>query len=290
MRLPSPTWLHLPTGPLAYRRGGEGPPLLLIHGWGGSSRYWMGAFITLSERHDVIAIDLPGFGDSPPPRGPATLLDLTAVTIAAADALGLGMLAVGGHSLGASIALLLAAAQPARIARLAMVSFGIPRTPEEEALFTGLHVQMRINATLWAPWLAMWGPWLAAARPWAQLFWTIPPMPMLLASQVVHSLPEMPYAALALGAADLTQMDARVAMESATGTGHPAVMEAARSVPMPALVLSGREDQLFPPSAATALARTLPNGGLVLLDRCGHVPMAESPAPFYTTLGSFLSL
>lgn len=289
MRVPDVAWLDLPTGRLAYRRAGTGEPLLLIHGWGGSSRYWMGAYFTLAGHYDVIALDLPGHGDSPPPCGPATLADLTAITIAAVNALGLARLSLCGHSLGAGVALMLADAQPARVRRLALASFGLPRTLAEEVLFAGLHLQLQASAALWAPWLALWAPWAAAIRPWNQLLWTQPHMIPLLASQAVHSLADVPYPALALGVADFVGMDPRVAVESGSSSGDPAVVVAARSLPVPALVLNGNEDQIFPPAAANALARTLPNAGLLLFDRCGHVPMVECPAPFYSALGGFLT-
>ncbi len=289
MQLPPVRYLNLSTGPLAYRRGGEGTPLLLIHGWGGSSRYWLGAYVTLAEYYDVIAIDLPGCGESPPPHGPASLLGLSQVVSETIDALELGVLAVAGHSLGAALALLLAAARPHQIRRMALVSFGLPRSAAEESLLASMHIALRANATLWAPWLALWTPWLTAIRPWNQIFWMTPPLPILLAAQAVHRLDELPYAALALGAADLASMDARVAIETASSTGDPLVIAAARQIQTPTLVIAGREDALFPPAASTALAHTLPNAALLLLERCGHVPMAESPAPFYTTLGVFLA-
>ncbi len=288
MQLPEIAWLDLPTGPLAYRRSGTGDPLLLIHGWGGSWRYWIGAFATLAEHHDVIALDLPGFGASPPPRKLASLTELTAITSAAADALGLGVMTLGGHSLGASVALLLAAAQPTRVKRLVLASFGLPRTPEEETLFAGLHMQLQINATVWGPWLDLWAPWLAALRPWNQSFWLTPPMPALVASRAVYNVAEVPYGMLALGVADLTAMNLRVAIEAASASGDPSVTAAARSVAVPTLILSGREDQLFPPSAVTALARALSGSTLVMFDHCGHIPMAECPTPFYTTMETFL--
>lgn len=290
MMLPDVARLDLPTGPIAYRRGGSGLPIVLIHGWGGSSRYWMGAFVTLAEHYHVVALDLPGFGDSPPPRGPATLATMAGVVRSAIAALGLGPVALGGHSLGASVALLLADGCPDLVKRLALVSFGLPRSAEEAALFAGLHLQLSLGAGLWAPWLALWGPWLAAMRPWAHAFWTTPPMPALLAAQAVYSTAEVPYGALALGAVDLVAMDARVALEAASSSGDPSVTAAARRVAAPSLVISGRDDQLFPPSASAALARALPAASHVLIDRCGHVPMAERPAQFYTTLGAFLAL
>lgn len=289
MKLPDLSLLDLPTGPLAYRRGGEGPPLLLIHGWGASSRYWLGAYAALAGAHDVIALDLPGCGASPPPRGPATLALAAAAVRAAIEALGLGRVAVGGHSLGASVALLLADSSPERVERLALVSLGLPRSAAEAALLAGLHAQLRAGAALWSPWLALWSPWLAAARPWAQALWATPPLPDLLATRAVHDIAGLPREALALAAADLVAMDARAALELASSAGDPALLAAARRVAAPALVIAGRDDQLFPPSSSAALAEAMPRAELVLLDRCGHIPMAERPAQFYAALGAFLA-
>lgn len=288
MRLPEPALLDLPGGPLAYRRGGDGPPLVLIHGWGGSSRHWLGAFAALAGHFDLIAIDLPGFGASPAPRGPTTLATLVAAVRAAIEALGLRCVAVGGHSLGAAVALRLADTWPQGVARLALISFGLPRDPCEETAMAGLHAQLRAGAALSAPWLALWAPWLAAARPWATAYWTTAPLAALVAGPVLHSPAAVPHAAIALGIADLVAMDARVAAETASTAGDPSVTAAARRVAAPALVLAGRDDRLFPPAASAALAQALPASAHLLLDRCGHVPMIERPAELYVLLGSFM--
>lgn len=289
MSFPSPRLVDLPAGRIAYRRAGEGPPLLMIHGWGGSSRYWLGAFTLLAERHDLIALDLPGFGESPPANGPTSLASLTAAVLELCDHLRLEQAAVVGHSLGGGIAMLLAAHRPLLVTRLALVSFGLPRTPVEAAAMGAFHIQLSAAATLWAPWLAFWAPWFAAARPLRTAAWTSPPLPVLLAAPMVRRLPEMPYAAVALGAADLAAMDARAGIEAASTSGDPAVVAAAGLVSAPTLVISGSEDPIFPASAAQALAGAVPNAGLVLIDGCGHVPMAEAPAAFYTTLGAFVA-
>ncbi|PDW02949.1 alpha/beta fold hydrolase [Candidatus Viridilinea mediisalina] len=289
MQLPPLAWLDLPTGPLAYRRGGEGPPLLLIHGWGGASRYWVGAFASLADRYDIIALDLPGFGASPPPQGAATLGDLTRSAVFAMQALDLKALAIGGHSFGAGVGLLMAGAFPEQVHRLALVSFGLPRSASEALMITQLHIQMRTNSALLAPWLDVWRPWLALWRPWLRQFWLTPPFPALLASQAVYDLTQIPYPMLAMGVTDLLAMDARVGLEAASSTGDPLVLAAIEHVKAPTLILSGREDPIFPAAAVTALAEALPQSGLVLLDRCGHIPMAEHPVAFYTTLGSFLA-
>jgi pimeloyl-ACP methyl ester carboxylesterase len=289
MSFPSPRMIDLPVGRVAYRRAGEGSPLLLIHGWGASSRYWLGAFTLLAERHDLIAVDLPGFGESPPGRGPTNLATLTATVLELCEALGLDQAAVAGHSLGGGVAMLLAAHRPALVRRLALVSFGLPRSTVEAAVMGTLHMQLTALTTLWAPWLAFWAPWFAAARPMRTAAWTSPPLPVFLAAPMVRQLPEIPYAALALGAVDLAAMDARAGVEAASTSGDPAVMAAARLVSMPTLVISGAEDPLFPAEAAQALVNAMPNAGLVLLEGCGHVPMAETPAAFYATLKAFVA-
>lgn len=289
MNLPQPRLIGTPAGMIAYRRAGEGPPLLMIHGWGASSRYWLGAYALMAERHDLIAIDLPGFGDSPPAPAPANLATLTGATLALCAGLGLTQVAVAGHSLGAAVALLMAAHRPGLVTRAVLASFGLPRTPAEAAFMGVLHSQLSLGAALWAPWLAIWAPWLAASRPMRTAAWTTPPLPILLAAPMVHELPGLPYAAMALGAADLAAMDARASVEAASSSGDPAVAAAARLVQAPTLVISGREDPIFPPAAVQSLATALPNSGLTLLERCGHVPMAERPAAFYTTLGAFVA-
>ncbi|MFQ3663047.1 MAG: alpha/beta hydrolase [Chloroflexaceae bacterium] len=288
MSLPAPRLIRLPSGYLAYRRAGVGPPLVLIHGWGGSSRHWLGAFVTLSDEYDVIAVDLPGFGASPPPGLPARLRTLTTATLELIEALDLTDIALGGHSLGAAVALLAATARPDLVNRLILTSFGLPRSPAEAELMSFLHVQLIIGSMLWAPWLDLWGIWQAALRPLAQAVSVIPPVPHLVAGHVVHDVSEVPYPALAVGVADLVAMHARVGLEAATTTGDPTVIGASRAVAAPTLIIGGREDRIFPPDSARALAIALPRSGLVLFDRCGHVPMAETPGPFYGTLGAFL--
>jgi pimeloyl-ACP methyl ester carboxylesterase len=94
-----------------YERRGEGEPLVLIHHIGGSWKSWEAVIRPLAEERDVIALDMPGFGRSPPlPSG----VEPTAARLAAEisllfDRLGLDRPAVAGHSLGGWVALELAA-------------------------------------------------------------------------------------------------------------------------------------------------------------------------------------
>ncbi|MBX0329381.1 alpha/beta fold hydrolase [Oscillochloris sp. ZM17-4] len=287
MAIPAIQYIELPTGRLAYRRGGDGPPLLLIHGWGGSSRHWMGAFATLADSHSIYVLDMPGFGESPPASGLRGLPGLREAVLAFIDELGLGAVKLAGHSLGGAVSLMVAAAQPSRVEQLALVSFGLARSPEEEAHYRELGTQLSMMTAIWAPWLTLSRPWLALSRPWRQMIWTTPPLPEMLAAPLLHRMPDQ--ASLAVGIADLAAMDALAAMEGASSQGDPQVRQAIPLAAMPALVLGGRQDRIFPPASTASLAEALPSARLTLIDECGHVPMAEQPEACYGQLRAFFT-
>ena len=91
-----------------YVRRGAGKPLLLLHGIGGSWRSWQTILEDLATARDVIAVDLPGFGDTPPLEGPvtiATLADAVTAFLKEHDLLGIDAV---GSSMGARLVLELA--------------------------------------------------------------------------------------------------------------------------------------------------------------------------------------
>jgi pimeloyl-ACP methyl ester carboxylesterase len=126
------TWqrciVRLPWGRLSVQVAGEGPPLLLLHGLGGSGRYWAGIAPLLADTRTLIAPDLAGFGRSDKPR-----LDYTRdfhvesieglLTALAVD----GRVDIAGHSMGGILAALVAARHPDRVASLALVASPFPR-------------------------------------------------------------------------------------------------------------------------------------------------------------------
>lgn len=103
-------------GMLAHEEHGTGTPLLLIHGTPSSRREWLAAIEPLSEHRRVIAIDLPGFGESPPLDGAVLPADWVAPIRATLAALGIDRCAVVGSSMGGWTALELAKADCATAA------------------------------------------------------------------------------------------------------------------------------------------------------------------------------
>lgn len=116
---------------LAHERRGSGPPLILLHGLGHHRKGWLPVLDLLAERHDVIAVDLPGFGDSPPlPYGtPYTTETLGRAVREFWTGLGLERPHVAGNSLGGYIALDLAAGAEVRTA-VALSPAGFWSRPE----------------------------------------------------------------------------------------------------------------------------------------------------------------
>lgn len=94
-----------------HRIGGEGSPVLLIHGFGADRMSWVANTPPLMERHSVWAVDLPAHGEAEP--GATTLAELTTSVAEAAQVLE-GPLALIGHSLGGAIAAQMVADDPAR--------------------------------------------------------------------------------------------------------------------------------------------------------------------------------
>ena len=98
----------------AAHRGGEGPPLLLLHGFTGSWRIWELVLPALERRHDVLAPTLPGHAGGPPIAGEISHDTVPDAIERAMDAAGFETAHIVGNSLGGYVALQLAARGRAR--------------------------------------------------------------------------------------------------------------------------------------------------------------------------------
>ena len=115
---------------LRYVRRGQGPPVVLLHGLAASLYTWKDVLPALAAHHDVIALDLPGFGRSPVPAAglPGDMSGVVAGVTEVFAVLGLDRPHVAGNSLGGAIALELAAAgRVASATALSPAGFCTPR-------------------------------------------------------------------------------------------------------------------------------------------------------------------
>jgi pimeloyl-ACP methyl ester carboxylesterase len=108
----------------AVLEGGDGPPVVLLHGQGGWSAMWLPVVPGLMAHHRVVAADLPGLGASTVPDGPPDAARVLAWLEALTERTCPEPPAMVGASLGASIAARFAIAHPDRLSRLVLVAAG----------------------------------------------------------------------------------------------------------------------------------------------------------------------
>jgi pimeloyl-ACP methyl ester carboxylesterase len=92
--------------------GGDGPPVVLVHGLGGSARNWVDVVPLLTPRYRVVAVDLPGHGGSPAPARGAAVADYVGAVREAIERSALPAPLVVGHSFGAHVTASLAVSSP----------------------------------------------------------------------------------------------------------------------------------------------------------------------------------
>ena len=119
-------WINGPVGKIFVRVGGEGPPLMLIHGFPQTHAEWHEIAPELAKSHTVICPDLRGYGWSAAPHGDGgkqtySKRGMGEDIVAVMDALGHVRCAVIGHDRGARVAYRLALDHPGRIERLALL-------------------------------------------------------------------------------------------------------------------------------------------------------------------------
>ncbi len=249
---------------LNHVRSGSGEPLILIHGTGSRLQVWDPVVPALRNHFDVVAVDLPGFGQTPA-SGAGTVGSLTGAVADFADELGLQRPHVAGNSVGGSIALELAARGVAR------------------------------SATAFSPtafWSTSGNLWFQAAMRGVHGLGTAlrPALPALLGNRVGRT------ALFGLFVGKPWHLDPRTAHEDATGVldaaGFAALMRSLRTysartgvADVPVTIAWGARDHLLTYRTQSRRARAaLPNANHTTLARCGHIPFYDDPEQCVATI------
>lgn len=136
---------------IAYREArstSQGPPLVLVHGLGMSSRFFARLLPHLAEHHRVLALDLPGCGASDRPQEALDVGELVDVIVGWMDAVGVQRSDVLGHSLGGQVVGRLAARHPGRVRRIVLVAC----TPDPSAPRVRQKVVRLVRDSAREPW------------------------------------------------------------------------------------------------------------------------------------------
>ena len=246
---------------LSYARRGQGEPLLLIHGIGHRWQGWEPVLDRLAEHHDVIAVDVPGFGKSAPPKlapGQRPTFEVLAERLSELfPGFGVERPHVAGNSLGGALAL--------ELARHGLAASATVFSP----------------AGFWTSrWEIAWGAWNLKLTRAA----TFAPKPVLryvvgheatraLAFGMVCAKPRALDPELAFGDA-LALRDGRLF--------RPVLKESwqyryAGESDVPTTVAWGAKDRLLLRRQFARAKRVLPKARFENLPGCGHVPMNDDP-------------
>ena len=255
-----------------YVRAGSGPAVVLVHGFASSIYTWKDVIPELARSHDVVALDLPGFGASDQPADlrwaalPEAVLGLT-------NRLGIPRVSLVGNSLGGAVALMLALDHRDRVERLVLVdSAGFNLAPADRPFVVRLAGSPAGRSVEWLPVRRL--------------------LVGLALRQVFHDdrlvTPERveEYLAPMARPGALAALRSLTASQGRESAGFPRRI---RDVAVPTLIVWGREDRWIPLDQGRRFEDAIPGSRLVVIDDCGHTPQEELPKAFLGAVAPFLN-
>jgi pimeloyl-ACP methyl ester carboxylesterase len=264
---------------VAYRTGGSGPLLVLIHGITSNSATWDRVLPRLARRYTVLAPDLLGHGRSDKLRGDYSVGAHANTVRDLLDALGHRSATFVGHSLGGGVALQLAYQYPERVERLVLVAPG----------GFGREVTLLLRAAS----LPGSGPVLAlaASRPVVEAG-------TLLAGGLgrlgVHGSTDLEelgraYALLADRGSRRAFIHTLRSVVDHEGQRVSALDRVAVIKDFPSLIVWGQHDRILPAHQGERIHREVPHTHLSIFKHAGHFPHRDDPAKFVRALDAFVA-
>ena len=273
-------WVDLPGGErIAYVDQGQGDQtLVLIHGLGSYLPAWKKNIPELSRHFRVIAIDLPGYGKSGKLPHSGKMTYYAGVVNDFAEALGLGKIVLGGHSMGGQISMVTAMYYPDRVEKLILAApAGFERFTEGQKQWFRSVMTVR-------------GVMLTSVED--------------IISNLAYNFYELPDDAefmitdrIAMRSAEDFEAYSYAVVQSVNGMVDEAVIDFLHQIEHPALIIFGENDNLIPnrflnPGRTIEVARVgaelLPNNQLHMIPRTGHFVQFEASDEFNRVVMEFL--
>jgi pimeloyl-ACP methyl ester carboxylesterase len=254
--------------------GGDGSPLLFIHGLGGVWQNWLLNISAFLDSHRCVALDLPGFGQSEMPAGEISIHGHAEAVHEVCRQLGIDCPVVIGNSMGGFVGAELALSYPTRVAKLVLISAAGLSTEY-------LHREPLLSlARLWAAGItradALTDPVVRRTRLRRLFLQTVARYPERLSVPLTYELVQ--------GAGKEGFVPSLQALMEYSFRDRLAQME------MPVLIVWGRNDMIVPVRDAEAFERLIgPNARAVIFEDTGHVPMLERPSRFNELLEGFIA-
>jgi pimeloyl-ACP methyl ester carboxylesterase len=248
--------IDLPDGlHYVYLEGGQGEPLMLLHGFGGNKDNFTRVARYLTPRYRVIIPDHIGFGESAhPPEADYSPVAQAERLHAFTQALGIQTVHVGGNSMGGQIAMTYASLHPAQVKSLWLIdAAGAWNAPESE-------VRKIIRETGQNPLM------VRSEDDFAKVFTVVMNDPPFVPRPIMNVMAQERIRNAAL--------EERVFGQIVTDS----VDERINGLTIPCLIVWGDRDRVINVGTADVLHKLLPNSKVVIMPGVGHVPMIERPA------------
>ena len=254
---------------------GKGPPILFLHGLGGSWRDWSANLPTFAANYRVMAIDFPGFGESDKPEVHYSIEWLTEMVEKFLQEQEIDLVNLVGHSMGGVVALNLASLPKSRVRKLAITdAVGIGDKSE----FLGYAMSKKIMGAE-TKWESLEGFLKNEFRAMADSF--IKDQKPKTAREFFESIPKNP-----LTGNPFLPMTPNVQMTASIIDFE--IRPKLASIRQPTLILWGAKDPVASPQDASLLKKGIRSSTLILFPDSGHSPMIEHPSRFNRELGKFL--
>jgi pimeloyl-ACP methyl ester carboxylesterase len=270
--------------------GGDGPPLLMIHGLTGSALNWMAVGPELSKNYHALALDLAGFGQTPLFHRSAALgANANLVHTFVEQVIGEPAILMG-NSMGGHIAILEACDHPRWVTALVLVDPAIPgvqiRRPDPGML--GFAAALSIPGGLGEFVVDRSARELGAELLTKRIISVVVADPTRLDSAMLEA-----HVQLTRERANLGRQNSRAFLQASRSLGFrmadPRFWNKVKKVQAPTLVVHGELDRLIPVSAARDLIKRRNDWTLVVLEGVGHVPMMETPESFLEVVNQWLT-
>ncbi len=262
--------------------GGEGPALVLLHGWPQTWWAWHALLPALAEQFTVIAVDLPGLGDSSKPASGYDTNTVSQRIHALISDLGHDEIYLAGHDWGGAVAYAYAAQFRSSVKRLAVIEMLVPGFGWEQLLTPSPH------------------GWV-----WHMAFHAVPDVPEMLTAGKERAY--MSFFLKTMGAYDATaiteaDIDEYARCYTAPGAWHAAFqyyrawfedvaqneVHAVTPLEMPVLAVGGSfSSGVFPEQSLNAVAKDVTGR---IIDRCGHWIASEQPDALVAELVAFFNV
>lgn len=249
---------------LGFDEAGEGPVLLLVHGFPIDRRIWVHQVSGLAGIRRVVAVDLRGRGLSPAPAGDGWTIDTHAGDLAETiESLGVDAVDLGGISMGGYIAFALLRRHPQMVRSLILVSTRAAADPPE----------YRTGRVTTAERARRFGTRALAGSM----------LPNLLAEQASEEVQQQVLAMFDAVPGDTSAADSLAMRDRQDSTPMLG------GIAVPTLVIEGAGEQLLPAGTAQAMADAIPGARLATIPGAGHFCPVENPGEVNRAISEFLS-